>query len=188
MADTESSAEDSDEARWAALMCSAQNGGESDYRQLLTELSRVIKYYLLSRIGPQHFIEDCVQESLIAIHQARHSYDSRRPFRPWLFAIVRHKAIDTLRRQRSQQQLARQQEIRQRDWQHDPGSEIENDISQGRLMACLSPEHREVLTLTKFIGLSNAEAAMRLSISEGAVKVRVHRAIANLTRLMEADG
>ena len=61
--------------------------------------------------------------------------------------------------------IARCFDPRRRDWQHDPGSEIENDISQGRLMACLSPEHREVLTLTKFIGLSNAEAAMRLSIS-----------------------
>lgn len=182
-----SSGDDSDEARWAALMSRAQQGVESDYRQLLTELSRVIKYYLLSRIGQQHFVDDCVQESLIAIHQARHSYDPRRRFRPWLFAIVRHKAIDTLRRQRSQQQLARQQEVLQAESQQDPGREIDNNISQGRLMACLSPEHREALTLTKFIGLSNAEAASHLSISEGAVKVRVHRAIGNLTRLMEAD-
>src|SRR5210317_914665 len=86
-------------------MTSAQGGGEDDYRQLLTELTHVIKYYLLSRIGQQHFVEDCVQESLIAIHQARHSYDPRRRFRPWLFAIVRHKTIDTLRRQRNQQKL-----------------------------------------------------------------------------------
>lgn len=187
MAYTESSVDNSDEARWAALMCSAQNGGEADYRQLLTELSRVIKHYLLSRIGQHHFVDDCVQESLIAIHQARHSYDPRRRFRPWLFAIVRHKAIDTLRRQRSQQQLARQQEVLQPEPQQDPGGDIEYKITQGRLLACLSPEHREVLTLTKFIGLSNAEAANRLSISEGAVKVRVHRAIGNLTRLLEAD-
>ena len=54
-------------------------------------------------------------------------------------------------------------------------------------MDSLSPQHREVITLTKFIGLSNAEAAAQLSISESAVKVRVHRAIGKLTRLMEAD-
>jgi RNA polymerase sigma-70 factor (ECF subfamily) len=186
MAHAESN-DNSDETRWAVLMASAQQGGEADYRQLLKELSAAIKYYLLSRIGQQHFVEDCVQESLIAIHQARHSYDPRRRFRPWLFAIVRHKAIDTLRRQRSQQQLARQQEVLQPDAQHNPGCEVESNITQGRLMASLSPEHREALTLTKFIGLSNAEAASRLSISEGAVKVRVHRAIGKLTRLMETD-
>ena len=167
-------------------MASAQAGDEADYHTLLTELSRAIKYYLLSRIGAQHFIEDCVQDTLIAVHQARHTYDPRRRFKPWLFAIVRHKAIDTLRRQRSQQQLLRRQEDMPLQ-EHNHTDDLDNKITQGRLMDCLSPQHREVLTLTKFIGLSNAEAAVRLSISESAVKVRVHRAIGNLTRLMEAD-
>lgn len=187
MAHADSSNTNSDETRWADLMARAQKGCEADYRQLLTELSEAIKYYLLSRIGQQHFIEDCVQESLIAIHQARHSYNPRRLFRPWLFAIVRHKAVDSLRRQRSQQQVVKQQGDILLHTQEDPNSDIENNITQGRLMARLSPEHREALTLTKFIGLSNAEAAARLQISEGAVKVRVHRAIGSLTRLMKAD-
>lgn len=178
-----------DEARWQSLMSSAQTGCEADYRLLLTELSEAIKYYLLSRIGPQHFLEDCVQESLIAIHQARHTYDPQRRFRPWLFAIVRHKAIDTLRRQQSQQQLVQ----RQRDdavenaHHHFAAQGPDSGITEGRLLTGLSPQHREVLTLTKLIGLSNAEAAARLKISESAVKVRVHRAIGNLSRLLEAD-
>jgi len=187
MAYAESSDANSDESRWAVLMTSAQGGGEDDYRQLLTELTHVIKYYLLSRIGQQHFVEDCVQESLIAIHQARHSYDPRRRFRPWLFAIVRHKTIDTLRRQRNQQKLEQLQNEHELQCGQVSAGDIENSVTQGRLMARLSPEHREVLTLTKFIGLSTAEAAKQLQISEGAVKVRVHRAIASLTRLLEAD-
>jgi RNA polymerase sigma-70 factor (ECF subfamily) len=103
-----------------------------------------------------------------------------------LFAIVRHKAIDAMRRQRSQQQLAQHQEDMLTQEQHTT-DDLERKINQGRLMDSLSPQHREVLTLTKFIGLSNAEAAAQLSISESAVKVRVHRAIGKLTRLMEAD-
>lgn len=187
MAQAESSDATSDESRWASLMASAQKGCESDYRELLKELSQAIKYYLLSRLGNQHFIEDCVQESLIAIHQARHSYNPHRRFRPWLFAIVRHKAIDALRRQRSQQEVARQHGEMLLHEQRDSSNDIEQDISQGRLMEGLSPQHREALTLTKIIGLSNAEAAARLHISEGAVKVRVHRAIGKLSRLLEAD-
>lgn len=175
----------SDEKRWALLMVSAQAGDEGDYRTLLTELSRAIKHYLLSRIGSQHFVEDCVQDTLIAIHQARHTYDQRRRFRPWLFAIVRHKAIDTLRRQSSQHQLAQQEQLLLQE--HHTTDDLDGSINRGRLMDALSPQHREVLTLTKFIGLSNAEAAAQLHISEGAVKVRVHRAIGSLTRLMEAD-
>ena len=175
-----------DEKRWAILMASAQAGNEDDYRTLLTELSRAIKHYLLSRIGSQHFVEDCVQDTLIAVHQARHTYDPRRRFRPWLFAIVRHKTIDTMRRQRSQQQLARQQEdiLLQ---EHNTTEDVDSSITRGRLLDNLSPQHREALTLTRFIGLSNAEAAAQLRISESAVKVRVHRAIGKLTRLMEAD-
>lgn len=184
MTDNEDSA--TDEKRWAILMASAQAGNEDDYRTLLTELSRAIKHYLLSRIGSQHFIEDCVQDTLIAIHQARHTYDPRRRFRPWLFAIVRHKTIDTMRRQRSQQQLAQQQEdiLLQ---EHNNTEDLDSSITRGRLLDNLSPQHREALTLTRFVGLSNAEAAAQLRISESAVKVRVHRAIGKLTRLMEAD-
>lgn len=188
MTEADDGSPETDEARWSSLMVAAQAGSEADYRQLLTELSEAIKYYLLSRIGHHHFIEDCVQETLVAVHQARHTYDARRRFRPWLFAIVRHKSIDTLRRQRSQQQL-QQQHAREVlvHAQQDCSGALDNSISQGRLMACLSPRYRDALTLTKLIGLSNAEAAAHLCISESAVKVRVHRAIASLRRLLEAD-
>ena len=91
----------SDEARWSVLMVSAQSGNESDYRQLLEELTRVIHNFLRSRFGPHDVIEDCVQEVLISIHHARHTYNPKRPFRAWLFAIVRNKAIDFLRQKRS---------------------------------------------------------------------------------------
>ena len=177
-----------DDERWSALMASAQSGCEADYRLLLQELSEVIRHYLLSRMGHHPSIDDCIQESLIAIHHARHTYDSRRRFRPWLFAIVRNKSIDTFRRQRSQLELQeRHREQLQVSAQAYPPDELENRVAQGRLMKALPARHREVLALTKFIGLSNAEAARHLSISEGAVKVRVHRAISSLKRLMEVD-
>lgn len=177
-----------DEIRWSALMGSAQSGCEADYRQLLQELSSAIKHYLLSRIGQHHSLDDCIQESLIAIHHARHTYDPGRRFRPWLFAIVRRKSIDMFRRQRSQLQL--QERHRQElhvSAQDSPISELENHVTQGRLMKALPAHQREVLALTKFVGLSNAETARYLRISESAVKVRVHRAINALKRLMEVD-
>ena len=188
MAEPDCDKHESDEARWSALMVSAQAGNEDEYRLLLQELSEAIRRYLLSRIGPHHYLEDCVQETLIAIHQARHTYDRRRRFRPWMFAIVRHKAIDALRRQRSHQQLLRRQQDEVLvNWRQDHPDKPEDAVAQGQMMTCLTPQYREALTLTKIIGLSNAEAAARLCISEGAVKVRVHRAIGRLRRLLEAD-
>ena len=178
----------SDELRWAALMSSAQNGHEADYRLLLKELSKVIDRYLRSRFGHHHFTEDCVQDTLVAIHQARHTYDKNRLFRPWLFAIVRHKAIDTLRRQNSQQAIMdRHREEQLIHAQATDSDRLENDLVQGQLIGSLPTTQREALTLTKINGFSTAEAAAQLSISESALKVRVHRAIGRLKRLVEVD-
>lgn len=174
-----------DEHRWSELMVNAQAGNEVDYRQLLTELSKAIHHYLISRIGRHHFIEDCVQDTLIAIHQARHTYDARRPFRPWLFAIVRHKAIDTLRRQQAYNRALERQITLSVEQQH--SLPIDNNITQGRFINGLSPMLKEAITLTKIIGLTTHEAAIHLSISESALKVRVHRAIKKLKKLLEAE-
>jgi len=180
--------QESDEQRWSTLMASAQAGNASDYRQLLEELAQVIQNFLRSRFGDYHFIEDCVQESLIAIHQARHTYDPRRPFRAWLFAIVRNKAIDFFRQQRTRAKAYdhyhREQEILSQPVSHNVS---QSEISAGRLLESLSAQHREVLVLTKVIGFSIAETAQKLGVSEGAVKVRVHRAVKKLQQLLEKD-
>jgi len=177
-----------DEHRWSSLMAGAQAGNESAYRQLLEELAGAIDSFLRSRFGNHHFIEDCVQEALIAVHQARHTYDPKRPFRPWLFAIVRNRAIDFLRQQRTREQahdrFQREQEILSQ-----PGGQdvARDEFAEGRLLELLPAPHREVLVLTKIIGFSVAETAARLGISEGAVKVRVYRAIRRVRQLLEED-
>lgn len=179
---------ESDEQRWSALMVSAQSGNESDYRQLLGELSDVVQRFLRSRFGNRPIIEDCVQEALIAIHQARHTYNPNRPFRPWLFAIVRNRTIDTLRKQKQRDNVAenykREQEVLA---QSNGQMAYPNEIAEGPLFRSLSSQHREVLILTKIIGFSIAETAEKLHISESAVKVRVHRAIGKLRKLMRED-
>jgi RNA polymerase sigma-70 factor (ECF subfamily) len=179
---------ESDEHRWSALMVNAQAGNESDYQQLLKELANVTEKFLRSRFGDHHFIEDCVQEALIAIHQARHTYDPQRPFRPWLFAIVRHKAIDTLRKQRTRDKVVDQYKSEQ-EVRFPAGNQTsyEVELSEGSILASLSAQHREVLILTKIMGFSIAEAAAKLGISEGAVKVRVHRAIRRLQKFLARD-
>jgi RNA polymerase sigma-70 factor (ECF subfamily) len=177
-----------DERRWSSWMANAQAGNESDYRHLLSELSETIERFLSSRFGNHAFVEDCVQESLIAIHQARHTYNPARPFRPWLFAIVRRKAIDTLRkqeaRQRNTDQFVKQQDMLGKLNQH---NDAEEEHDKGRLLALLPETHRSVLVLTKIAGYSVAETAQKLDISKSLVKVRVHRAIGKLKKLMEVE-
>ena len=172
-----------DDRRWSALMASAQSGNEEDYRQLLVELSELVSRYLNSRLGGYDFVEDCVQEVLIAVHEARHTYDARRPFRPWLFAIVRYKSTDAIRRA----------EVRGRYFSPEGSAQEpaisgpDEELAGGRLIAGLPSSLRDPLTLTKIVGLSTAEAASRLKLSESALKVRVHRAVKRLRKMMESD-
>jgi RNA polymerase sigma-70 factor (ECF subfamily) len=169
-------------------MASAQSGNESDYRQLLSELSDVVQGFLRNRFGNHPFIDDCVQEALIAIHQARHTYSPQRPFRPWMFAIVRNRAIDVLRKQKQREQVA-QRYRREQEVLAQPGAPVAypHELIEGPSFRALSSQHREVLVLTKIIGYSIAETAKKLDISEGAVKVRVHRAVGKLRKLMENE-
>jgi RNA polymerase sigma-70 factor (ECF subfamily) len=169
-------------------MASAQKGVQSDYKQLLGELSKVIHQFLCSRFGHHAHIEDCVQEALIAIHEARHTFDPHRPFRPWMFAIVRYKAIDFFRRRRTIEstldQVARDQLVfAQGNGQGETG----DDVAQDSMLGMLTEQHREVLILTKIIGFSISETAKKLDISQSAVKVRVHRAVKKLRQLLEEE-
>lgn len=177
-----------DEAQWSSWMVAAQRGDEVAYGQLLNALGDVVAAYLRSRFGPLNFLEDCVQESLLAIHQARHTYDGNRPFRPWMFTIVRHKVIDYLRsRNRHSDVLSLDDDDQQ------GGGHMASDAAADELLApsavfgALSPTYREALILTKILGLSAREASRKLKISEAAMKVRVHRALQALREQLEVE-
>ncbi len=171
-----------DEERWAGLMASAQAGDEDAYTRLLDDLYDVIARYVGRILGQSPWIEDCVQDCLMAIHRARHSYDRRRPFRPWLFTIVRHKAIDALRRD------ARRPEVLTDVETVAPESDsAEHRLDAQRLLDLLSAPYRDALVLTKIRGYSIAEAAKATGVSAPAMKSRVHRAMRELVRLVEAD-
>ena len=126
-------------------------------------------------------VEDCVQECLIAIHDARHTYDPGRPFRPWMFAIVRHKTIDMLRKDSTRNRLEGDAEP---TWRDDAAISA---MEASRLLGVLSDDHRNAVLLTKFWGFTVNESASRLGVSDNVIKVRVHRAISKMRQVLEAE-
>lgn len=176
-----------DEARWAALMVRAQAGDSTAYRSLLGELADVAEAYLRRHFGALPIVEDCVQEGLLALHRARHSYDPRRPFRPWFFTIVRHKTVDVLRRRarRERHELAAA-ELDAHAGEVDT-AKGESAVEAARFLAGLSPPYREALILTKIEGRSVSEAARTVGISSAAMKSRVHRAIRMAQKMLERE-
>jgi RNA polymerase sigma-70 factor (ECF subfamily) len=172
-----------DDQRWAAWMSAAQDGVEKAYEQLLTEVAAAIEQYLRARFGPVDFVDDILQECLLSLHKGRHTYDKRRPFRAWLFAIVRHRSVDCLRR-------------RGKDTGGAPSAEadvptqaaaVATIIDASLILSQLTEEHRTIIVLTKYFGYSAQEVSEQLGISVAAVRVRLHRALRHTRRLIDTE-
>lgn len=168
------------EDEWGALMAAAQGGHGGAYRRLLGEVRVWLIRYFARRLPPGA-VDDAVQETLIAIHEKRHTYDPVRPFRPWLAAVARYKWIDRLRA------MGRHatQELPGDLATGDHESAVSSAAVLGRLMAELKPAQAEAIRLVKLNGYSVAEASARTGQSESLIKVNIHRGLARLAAIVE---
>jgi RNA polymerase sigma-70 factor (ECF subfamily) len=153
-------------------MAAAHRGDKRLYERLLRETAVAIDRYIRRRFRALSFVDDCVQESLLAVHNARHTYNPERPFRPWLFALVRNKTIDLLRRSCAEHPLSDELDAEALA----APADRESDADAEDVLARLKPQFRSALVLTKIEGYSLGEAASRSGISETAMKSRVSRA------------
>ena len=176
-----------DEQRWRLSMSRVQQGDKQVYAELLSELSKVIEAYLRLRFGSIDMLEDCVQECLIALHNARHTYNPEQAFRPWMFTIVRHRMIDLLRKRncriQSTEVFNEEEELDLTDPEH-----IHRLIDGVRVLESLKPDYREAVTLTKYAGMTTLEAADWLGISESAIKARLRRGLTAIEKQLETEG
>jgi RNA polymerase sigma-70 factor (ECF subfamily) len=168
------------------LMASAQDGDRRDYEDLLTRVAALVRAFVRRRVGDIEWTDDVVQECLVALHRARHTYDPARPFAPWLYAIAQNRLVDALRVQR--RHLFR--EIQPDSLRAEPGrhADQERDALRGdlrRWVAGLPDNQRRVIELLKFEELSVREVAARLGMSESNVKVTAHRGYRALRRRIE---
>src|ERR1700760_1997468 len=85
-------------------MLAALAGDAAAYRMLLAGLTRHLRGYYARRLDPAA-AEDAVQETLIAIHSRRMTYDPAQPFTAWVYAIARYKLIDEFRRVKRRAQV-----------------------------------------------------------------------------------
>ena len=168
---------------WGALMAAAQAGEPAPYRRLLGELRPWLLRYFSRRLPPSA-VEDAVQETLIAIHAKRHTWDPERPFGPWLAGIARYKWIDRLR---SAGRHAAD-ELPETLSTPDHESAVTSAAALHGLMATLKPAQAEVIRLVKLDGLSIEEAAGRTGQSVALVKVNIHRGLGRLARLVAGGG
>ncbi|HYX32871.1 MAG TPA: sigma-70 family RNA polymerase sigma factor [Oligoflexus sp.] len=165
-------------ARWAILLLAAQQADEAAYRLLLKELSLYLQHFLRHKLGPHPDSDDVIQEILIAVHKARHTFDGTRSFLPWFHAIVRYKTIDFLRHKKRIQVHEIPDEKALEQYSETLTGLQSNTLDDELLhaLASLPPKQRQAVELMKIEGLSAKEAAIRMGMTEVATKVSAHRA------------
>jgi RNA polymerase sigma-70 factor (ECF subfamily) len=156
------------EQRLKTLFVKGLAGNASEYRSFLYELTRHLRGYLRKRIPQLHDdVEDLVQEILLAVHNARHTYRPDEPLTAWVHAIARYKLMDFFRTLDGHDDIFTESD--------DEAADARRDI--GKLLVHLPDKQRVSIMHVKLQGLSIAEAAQLTGLSESAVKVSIHRGL-----------
>jgi RNA polymerase sigma-70 factor (ECF subfamily) len=174
------------ELQSASLMRLTQAGDQMAYASLLVLLTTVVRQFARQRLGSVPWIDDVVQETLLAVHGARHTWDGSRPYAPWFYAIASNRMIDVLRRERrvASREIGSDLEI---DFASAPVKSEREDIDVEAIhaaVAALPARQQQVIKGLKFEDRSVREVAGRLNMSESAVKVTAHRGYRALRRLL----
>jgi RNA polymerase sigma-70 factor, ECF subfamily len=173
------------EEEWAALMRAAIAGDAAAYRGLLQSLTHSLR--AATRRGFAQFgaamndVEDVVQETLLAIHLKRHTWDPSQPLGPWVRAIARHKLIDALRRRGRRIEVPIEAVI---DFL--PADEQRSDLDRqdaDKLINELNGRQQAIVRSIGLEGKSIREVAEALGMNEGAVRVALHRGLKALAAI-----
>jgi RNA polymerase sigma-70 factor (ECF subfamily) len=178
------------------LFASYQEREESAvFSELVSRYQRDLYNYLRRFLGDASVAEDVFQATFLQVHLKRDKFELGRKFRPWLYTIATHQAIDWLRRNRRHRRLSL-------DQTHRSGSEVLGSLmdalsggEQDPSRAAEQIEHaqwvrdavealpeplRHAVNLVYFRGMKYGDAAKVMSIPVGTVKSRLHSALRRL--------
>lgn len=166
------------------LMHLAQQGDAKAYKDLLSECSDILRKFFNNKINTYVDIEDIIQEVLLNIHKARHSYRKGSPFSAWLFGIAKHKLYHYYHQHHK--------EIKKENaWKAIPeiSESFENEKDTWPLLSVcldqLKPLHKQIVLWKHYEALSIKEIAFKIGKSEAATKALLHRSYKTLRKQLE---
>jgi len=165
------------EDKLRALMALSQSGDAKAYRSLLETLRvRLTAYFSRRLASDASGADDLVQDTLMAIHIKRATYDPGQAFTGWFYAIARYKLIDHYRRNKLRQTEPLDEASFVADMADDfAAASARMDLDE--LLSRLPEKQARAIRLTKITGLTSSEAAKAMGVSESAIKVGVHRGL-----------
>ena len=173
---------------WGDRMRAAIAGDAVAYKALLADLARTFRITVRATVARGGYgnedVEDIVQETLLAVHLKRDSWNPELPFSPWVNAIARYKIADTMRRR------GRRVIVQIDDFEGvipAPETDDSEIADAGRLIARLDARAQRIVRAISLEGLSTSQVAAELGLTDGAVRVALHRALQKLAEIYRSD-
>ena len=171
----------------AILRC--QDGDREAFRHLVDRYRDVLFGTAVLMTGNRAVAEEQVQEALLSAWRGIKGFRRGSPVKPWLVRILVNAVLSQQRRRTipAVQLDGSDPQATALDFA-DPvetPNALENRLALRRAIAELSPDHRQVVALRYFAGLTVPETARSLGVREGTVKSRLHRALAILRQQLD---
>ena len=166
-----------------------QGGDRDAFRHLVEQYKDVLFGTAVLMTGNRAVAEEQVQEALLSAWRGIRGFRLGNPVKPWLVRILINAVLAHQRRR----SISTVQYDETLGAESDPSSPnaadtldaLENRIALRRAISGLSSEHRQVVVLRYYAGLTVPEIARALSAREGTVKSRLHRALAILRQHLD---
>ncbi len=166
-----------------AIMTEVRAGDVGRLETLFDRHQPALVRYFAGLTGNRTLADDLAQDTFFRVLKYRHSYQAGASFRAWLYQIGRNVYADHIARRRTEVALPEEaSEIRgnlpspEREYQKQ-----QEAVLLRRALAALPGDKREVLVLSRFLDMKYDEIAAVLKIEAGTVKVRVYRAMRELS-------
>lgn len=171
------------------LMHRAQNGDKTAYEALLNAILPPLKAFVSRRLAGKADVEDVVQDILLSIHSATHTYDKNRSFKIWMFTIARYRLNDYLRRiYRVERNIETGiEEISDIIFAENVTENQERNEYLNKILDSLPEKQKKIVTMMKLQGYTAEETAKAMNMSVSAVKVAAHRAYKYLELIAEGE-
>lgn len=174
----------------AILRC--QDGDRDAFRYLVEQYKDVMFGTAVLMTGNRAIAEEQVQEALLSAWRGIRGFRRGNPVKPWLLRILVNAVLAQQRRRAIETVRLNDNGPEEPDYGGPDPAEtldaLENRLALRRAIAGLSPDHRRVVALRYFAGLTVPEVARTLGVREGTVKSRLHRALAILRQQLEESG
>jgi len=174
-----------------ALMRRVQEGDSAAYAQLLNDITPILRRVIRRQRAFLNVedVEDLVQEVLLSVHAVRATFDPDRPFMPWLFAIMRNRLVDGVRRYARQGACEIAIDETEVTFRAAAANTMQEDFGDARelyrAIEDLPPAQRDAIEMMKLKEMSLKEASEASGMTPGALKVATHRAMNSLKKMFK---